>query len=280
VTLYQPYRKEFGETVTSPLASFVTPDDRQTDFTAVIFNDIHDNYALFDRLAEQVKDVPYDLVFFNGDCIADVQTEALAVRSLSRYNTGVGAMHVPVIYIRGNHETRGAYSLFLWDLLDKAGDGHSYGAFNLGDTRFVLLDCGEDKPDDHEAYFGLNDFTQYRKDQADFLRKELSSPAFRSAARRVLIHHIPVYGGGWFNPCRDYWGDILAGAKFDVCLNAHQHEYRYIPKGEEGNAFPVIIGGGADEQSATVMILRKQGRRMTLQVLNVRGETLLNLELR
>jgi endonuclease/exonuclease/phosphatase family metal-dependent hydrolase/predicted phosphodiesterase len=279
VTLYQSYQKEFGDTAVSRIAGFKTWDDKQTDFTALIFNDIHDHYALFDRLYEQVKNVPYDIVFFNGDCIADVQSEEAAVRSISHYNNGIGSMSVPGIYIRGNHETRGAYSLFLWNLLERVGGNHSYGAFNIGDTRFVLLDCGEDKQDDHPEYFGLNDFTQYRKDQAEFLRQEVASKAFKSATKRVLIHHIPVYGDMSFNPCRDYWGDMLAKARFDICLNAHMHRYQYIPKGEKGNLFPVIIGGGSNEKSATVMVLRKQGKQMTLQVLNAQGETLLMLDL-
>jgi endonuclease/exonuclease/phosphatase family metal-dependent hydrolase/Icc-related predicted phosphoesterase len=278
VTLYQPYKKEFGDTAISKIFNFKTLDDKQTDFTALIFNDIHDNYGLFDRLHEQVKDIPCDMVFFNGDCIADVQTEALAVRSISHYSEGIGATNVPSIYIRGNHETRGAYSLFLWNLLERRGE-HSYGAFNIGDTRFVVLDCGEDKPDDHPEYFGLNDFTQYRKDQAEFLRKEVASKEFKSAAKRVLIHHIPVYAGGKYNPCREYWGGILAKANFDICFNAHLHNFNYIPKGKEGNNFPVVIGGGNYDKNATVMVLSKKGKNMTLKVLNVNGETLLSLNL-
>jgi endonuclease/exonuclease/phosphatase family metal-dependent hydrolase/Icc-related predicted phosphoesterase len=280
VTLYQPYRKEFGDTAVSKIVSFKTLDDKQTDFTALIFNDIHDNYPLFNKLYEQVKDVRYDIAFFNGDCIADVQSEALAVRSIMHYSEGIGAASVPSVYIRGNHETRGAYSMFLWNLLERRGE-HSYGAFNIGDTRFVVLDCGEDKPDDHREYFGLNDFTQYRKDQAEFLKKEINSKEFKSAAKKVLIHHIPVYGMGneSFNPCRDYWGDMLSKAGFDICMNAHMHQYRYLPKGAAGNNFPVVIGGGNNDQSATVMVLSKKGKNMSLKVLNVHGETLLSLNL-
>jgi len=280
ITLYQPYRKEFGETATSQIASFTTFDDKKTDFTAVIFNDLHDSYPLFDKLYQQVKDIPYDIVFFNGDCIADVQSENIAINTISHYSKGIGADRVPSIYIRGNHETRGAYSPFLWNLLGMI-DGHSYGAFNIGDTRFVLLDCGEDKPDDHPVYYGLNDFTQYRKDQAAFLKKEIASKAFKSAAKRVLIHHIPIYGmrEESFLPCRDEWGDILAKAPFNISLNAHTHRFNHIAKGENGNNFPVVIGGGSNERGATVSILRKQGKQMTLTVLNVEGETLLSLDL-
>jgi len=280
ITLYEPYKKEFGETATSKIVSFTTFDDKKTDFTAVIFNDLHDIYPLFDKLCQVVKDVPYDIVFFNGDCIADVQSEEIAVRTISHYSRGIGADRVPSVYLRGNHETRGAYSPFLWNLLGMI-NGHSYGAFNVGDTRFVLLDCGEDKPDETEVYYGLNDFTQFRKDQAAFLKQEVASKAFKSATKRVLLHHIPVYGMGErpFVPCRDYWGGILAKAPFNICLNAHTHRFTHIAKGTEGNNFPVVIGGGNNEQSATVSILRKQGKQMTLTVLNSNGETLLTLNL-
>ena len=281
ITLYQPYKKEFGETAVSNISSFTTLDNKKTDFTAVIFNDLHDNYSLFDQLLRHVKNIPYDIVFFNGDCIADVQTENIAIRTISHYSRGIGADKVPSVYLRGNHETRGAYAPFLWNLLGKSGVDHSYGAFNIGDTRFVMLDCGEDKPDDTWVYYGLNDFTKFRKDQAEFLKKEIASKAFKSATKRVLLHHIPVYGMGErpFVPSRDLWGNILAKAPFDLCLNAHTHRFNPIAKGADGNNFPVVVGGGSNEQGATVMILRKQGKQMTLTVLNVNGETLLKLDL-
>jgi hypothetical protein len=161
------------------------------------------------------------------------------------------------------------------------GSEHSYGAFNIGDTRFVVLDCGEDKPDTTWVYYGLNDFTQFRKDQAAFLKKETASKAFKSAAKRVLIHHIPIYGmrEGAFVPSRNEWHSILAKAPFNICFNAHTHRFNHLPKGTDGNNFPVVVGGGNNEQSATVTVLRKQGKQMTLTVLNVNGETLLTLNL-
>ncbi|MDR2956500.1 MAG: metallophosphoesterase [Prevotella sp.] len=281
ITLYQPYHKEFGDTISTPVYSFTTWDDNKKDFTALIFNDIHDNYSLFDKLYTQVKDSGYDVVFFNGDCIADVQTEFNAVRSISHYCEGVGGYSIPTIFIRGNHETRGGYSMFLWNLLEKKGNSHSYGAFNLGDTRFVLLDCGEDKPDDHWVYYDMNDFTHYREDQARFLESEIKSDEFKNATKRVLIHHIPIYGKHLddYHPCKDIWEPILSKAKFNISLNAHTHRFEYIPIGEDKNVYPVIIGGGNNEKSVTVSVLQKKGKRMTLKVLNVQGEILQNLDL-
>lgn len=72
--------------------------------------------------------------------------------------------------MRGNHEIRNAYSIGLRDHYDYVGN-KTYGSFNWGDTRIVMLDCGEDKPDDHWVYYGLNDFTRLRNEQVDFLKK-------------------------------------------------------------------------------------------------------------
>lgn len=281
ITLYRPYSKEFGDTVRTPVSSFTTWDDNKKDFTVLIFNDIHDNYSLFDKLYAQVKGMNFDAVIFNGDCIADVQTENNAVRSISHYSEAVQGDKIPTIFVRGNHETRGAYSMFLWNLLEKKGGEHTYCGFNLGDTRFVLLDCGEDKPDDHWVYYDMNDFTHYREAQAEFLKQEIASKEYKKAAKRVLIHHIPLYSknGDKYNPCRDLWEPVLSKANFNISINAHTHRHEFIPKGQNGNNYPVMIGGGNNERSGTVSILQKVGNKLTLKVLNVNGENLLDVEL-
>ncbi|MDR1938715.1 MAG: metallophosphoesterase [Tannerellaceae bacterium] len=278
ITLYQAYKKEFGHTARSETYSFSLPAS-STDFTALIFNDLHKNKQVLNMLSEQIKGVRYDLVFFNGDCIDDPANEAESVDFLSLMNEKVHAETVPVFYLRGNHEIRNAYSIHLRKLFDYVGD-KTYAAFNWGDTRFVMLDCGEDKPDNTEVYYNLNDFNGLRNDQVAFLKKELTNREFKKATKKVLIHHIPIYGlGGSYNPCLELWGGLLSKAPFDICLNGHTHRYAYHPKGSEGNNYPVMIGGGNRPDAATVMILQKTGKTMTLKVLNTKGETLWNINL-
>lgn len=280
ITLYEAYKKEFGETACSEIRSFTMPASSSSDFTAVIFNDLHKNNQVFDLLAEQLKGINYDFVLFNGDCIDDPKNEAEAVRFLSYLNDGVGAGQVPVFYLRGNHEIRNAYSIQLRDLFDYVGD-KTYGAFNWGDTRFVMLDCGEDKPDSTWVYYNLNDFNELRREQVAFLQSELSGKEFKKAAKRILIHHIPIYGMSEksYLPCRDLWNDQLAKAPFNISINAHTHRYAYLPKGKDTNNFPVVIGGGNKPDNATVMILQKKNEKMTLTVLNTKGEKIQSLDL-
>lgn len=282
ILVYEPYYKAFGEMAISDFYTFTLPTEKQEDFTAVIFNDLHKQSKTLQALYRQVKDIPYDFVVFNGDCIDDPMSHAEATHFLKELNNTVGANKVPVFYIRGNHEIRGAFSIGLHYMFDYVGD-KTYSAFNWGDTRFVILDCGEDKPDSTAVYYDLNDFSQLREDQRAFLEKELKSEAFKKAKKRVLLHHAPVYGlvvdYTTYNPCLDMWGDLLEKAPFDVCLNAHTHQYAYHPKGSIGNNFPVVIGGGYDMNGATVMVLQKKGDQMNLKVLNTKGETILKIDL-
>ncbi len=272
---YRAYSKVFGETAVSELKSFTMPNGGNNDFTAVIFNDIHKQHRTFDALYDQVKGEKYDFVFFNGDCIDDPNNEDEAVFSLSYFNSKVGADRVPVFYLRGNHEIRNAYSIGLRGLFDYVGD-KTYGAFSWGDTRFVMLDCGEDKPDSTWVYYGLNDFTQLRNDQVGFLKEELASKAFKKADKRVLIHHIPIYGSASkrYNPCRELWGKLLDKAPFNVAINAHTHRYAFHEAGEDGQGYPVVVGGGYSMKGATVMVLTKKGKELRLKVLAPDGEVL------
>ncbi len=86
--------------------------------------------------------------------------------------------------------------------------------FSWGDTRFVVLDCGEDKPDDFWVYYGLNDFTKLRLDQKAFLEKELKSKEFKKARRHILINHIPIWGDkdvytDNYHPWTALWSPLL-----------------------------------------------------------------------
>lgn len=276
---YGAYKKVFGETAVSDFHTFTLPSSSDADFTALIFNDLHKHSETLKALFSQVKDLNYNFVVFNGDCIDDPANHNEATAFLSDLNETVGASDVPVFYLRGNHEIRNAYSIGLRTLFDYVGD-KTYGAFNWGDTRIVMLDCGEDKLDTHWVYYGLNDFTDLRNAQTAFLKEELASKAFKKAAKRVLIHHIPIYGNGdKYNPCLEMWGSQLAKAPFNVSINAHTHQYACHPKGSVGANFPVVIGGGYQMDGATVMVLQKKGKSMTLWVLNTKGDLVQELNL-
>ena len=273
---YQAYNKVFGNTAQSEFSEFTLPAPDSDNFTALVFNDLHQHPKTFRALCQQIQDIDYDFVVFNGDCVDDPASHEQATAFISELTEGVHGDCVPTFFMRGNHEIRNAYSIGLRDHYDYVGN-KTYGSFNWGDTRIVMLDCGEDKPDDHWVYYGLNDFTRLRNEQVDFLKKELASREFKKAEKRILIHHIPLYGNDYKNLCEDLWKPLLKKAPFNVSLNAHTHEYAYHPKGKLDNNFPVIVGGGYDMDSATVMVIEKKKGELRIKVLNTKGEILLNI---
>ena len=271
---YKAYSKKFGNIAQSNFHTFTIPEADTESFTAVIFNDLHQRANVFQALLKQVEKVDYDFVIFNGDCIDDPTNHEQATRFVKLLTEGVHGDRIPTIFIRGNHEIRNAYSIGLRKHFDYVG-GKTYGAFNWGDTRIVMLDCGEDKPDSTYVYYDMNDFTQLRHEQVGFLQKELKSKAFKKADKRILIHHIPFYGSN--NLCKDLWEPLLNKASFDVSLNAHKHKFAHHPKGSLGNNYPVIIGGGHLIENATVMILEKKKGKLRIKVLNTEGNVLLDI---
>ena len=274
--LYQAYKKIFGNTARSEFSEFTLPATNADSFTAIVFNDLHQHTKTFRALCKQIQHINYDFVVFNGDCVDEPVDHEQATSFICELTEGVHSDRVPTFFMRGNHEIRNAYSIGLRDHYDYVGN-KTYGSFNWGDTRIVMLDCGEDKPDSHWVYYDLNDFTQLRNEQVDFLKKELSAKEFKKAKKRILLHHIPLYGNDGKNLCAELWTKLLEKAPFDICLNAHTHKYAYHPKGELGNHFPVIIGGGYKMEGATVMILEKRKEELRVRVLNAKGETLLDI---
>lgn len=276
ILLYQAYKKIFGNTAQSAFSEFTLPATDTDSFTAIVFNDLHQHTKTFRALCKQIQNIDYDFVVFNGDCVDDPVDHEQATTFISELTEGVRGDRIPTFFMRGNHEIRNAYSIGLRDHYDYVGN-KTYGSFNWGDTRIVMLDCGEDKLDSLWVYYDLNDFTQLRNEQVDFLKNELSAKEFKKAKKRVLIHHIPIYGNYEKNLCEDLWTKLLEKAPFNVSLNAHTHKYAYHPKGELENNYPVIIGGGYKMDGATVMILEKKKDELKIKVLNAKGDVLLDI---
>lgn len=274
LTYKRAYETHFGDTLTTRFYKFRTPSDNDTDFTALVFNDLHQNSKAYEALLKKTAGIDYDFVIFNGDCLPEPRDRAHAIRMIHNVTDPVGGAEKPVIFIRGNHEIRDFYSVGMHSLIGYR-DGLTYGAFNWGDTRFVVLDLGEDKPDDTWVYYGLNDFTSLRNDQVRFLKEELRSRDFRKAARHILVSHIPVFANtDKYQPCTELFGSLLKGQPFDLALCAHVHETAFFEKGTVGASFPIFRGGGPSVEDCSVAVLTKRGKKLELSVLTPEGQLL------
>jgi hypothetical protein len=284
---FQAYKVDFGPEQVSETVSFRTLPAPAQGVTTIVFNDLHNDTNLFGKLRAAVGETSFDFSVFNGDCFADPSNAVQAQAVLAGYTEGIQADRRPVFFLRGNHETRGAYARQLPSLLDWPG-GKPYFAFSAGPVRFVMLDLGEDKPDDHTAYSGLVDFTRFRHEQTEWLKGEVASREYRKAAWRVLVYHIPLYRErasavatnaaaqpkavvrpDW----QETWLRLLK--KADLAINGHTHVRAFYPAGTIGNPYPVYVGGGPKTNLATVMILDADKHQLKLRVLDCAGQEVL-----
>lgn len=283
VDLLMKHAYEFhtGDTLRTPLYSFRTPAVDQSDFTCVVFNDLHENQDTYNFLCDTLRKagIAPDFVVFNGDCLPEPYDREHAIRMIHNLADPIGGAQVPIFFIRGNHEIRNFYSAGMHRLIGYPND-KTYGGISWGDTRFMVLDCGEDKPDDHREYAGFNDFTRLRAEETDFIRQELKSAAFRKAKRRILISHIPIFGNDdKYQPCRDAWAPLLKSQPFSLAVFAHTHQFKYAGRDLEGATFPVLNGAGPRTDRATVTILQKKGNTLHLKVLSKNPENCIDTDL-
>jgi hypothetical protein len=134
-----------------------------------------------------------DLLVLNGDvanhcAYSEYLGVALAIAA------GITRGQCPTVYARGNHEPRGVYAEDLAQYTPTA-NGKSYYTFRVGSVWGMVLDCGEDKNDDHEEYGGTVCFHAFRLAETDFLRKVIANADREYAApgvkHRLVISHVP-----------------------------------------------------------------------------------------
>ena len=283
VDLLMKHAYEFhtGDTLRTQFYSFRTPAQNQQDFTCVVFNDLHANQNTYEFLCDTLRKegISPDFIVFNGDCLPEPYDRDHALRMIHNLADPIGGAETPIFFIRGNHEIRNYYSAGMHRLIGYPND-KTYGGISWGDTRFVVLDCGEDKPDDHREYAGFNDFTQLRAEESEFIKQELKSQAFKKAKRHILIGHIPVFGNDdKYQPCRDAWAPLLKSQPFDVAIFAHTHRFRFEKKGLEGTNYPVVNGDGPNIKGAAVVILKKTGNKLHLKTLSKNPEHCIDIDL-
>jgi len=185
-----PYLVDYGATVESDAFTFTTLDPGKAAFAFLMWNDIHDDSRQLEAMFNDVSWDGVDFTVLNGDIINDfLRTDQLFRGS---YDACVNrfAKTLPMVFVRGNHETRGPMARRLADYFP-GRNRRFYWSFDHGPAHFVVLDSGEDKPDDDKEYAGLVDFTPYRQEQAEWLRADLASDAARRAKFRIVLSHQP-----------------------------------------------------------------------------------------
>ncbi len=251
----QPYSVTYGGTTASDIYDFSVLDPARSSYSFIVLNDLHDKVPIMKKLLAHAAKKPYDFVLLNGDIINDPKSEQHVIDVFLRPAGELFAARIPFFFVRGNHEVRGRHARPLKRYLRNADQDYYY-AFSHGPVRFVILDSGEDKPDDHPAYSGLADFDRYRSLQARWLEREVTTTAFRTARYRIALTHIPIVGSAKRHgtiDCGRKWGDLLNKGKLDLYITAHLHRHALLEPAPGVHDYPVVIGGAPAEGRATLI---------------------------
>lgn len=208
----------------------------------IVLNDIHGKADYMTRLCKSVDFSKLGFVAFNGDMSSSVESGEQLFKAYLDASVSLFATGTPILFTRGNHETRGVFADSLGDYFP-GQDGRFYGIYRYGDVCILLLDCGEDKPDDHAEYNGLADYDAYRTEECEWLKRAVCSDEFLSASARIVLLHIPPMAEAWHGSVHlnELFVPVLNEAGIDLMLCGHDHAYSFRPAGEQGAQFPIVV---------------------------------------
>jgi acid phosphatase type 7 len=164
-----------------------------------------------------------------------------------------------------------------------------YYAFRSGPLAVLVMDTGEDAPDDTEHFGGMVAFQQMQRRQAEWLRGVVREPWFREAPHKVLFCHIPL----WFtrdifpkyrrwechHACREMWESTLVDAGVKLVVSGHTHDFRWMPA-KDGQPISQLIGGGPQPKYATFIEGKATREKLTLKMTKLDGTVAADVELK
>ncbi|MGC4003131.1 MAG: FN3 domain-containing metallophosphoesterase family protein [Pirellulales bacterium] len=258
VNFKNAYRIERGDVIAADAASFKTLNSRADAIRFVVWNDTHDRADTLAAFHEQTDKLRPDFMLWNGDVSNDISREEQFTSLFLSPGKGLPyAARTPLMLVRGNHDMRGAAARMIGRYTD-APEGRSYYSFRHGPVAFLVLDTGEDKPDEHPVYAGLNDFCAFRHAQAEWLAREIEKPELKSAPHKVLFCHIPLAwikptaAGDWCADAKAKWHDLLVKAGVTLVMSGHTHQHAHLPP-VEGRPYHQLVGGGPNLKDATII---------------------------
>ncbi len=260
-----------GKTVESEKIAF-GGEEKQDDIKALSISDIHG------MTNEMMKSVSYfeekpDIIFMIGDISSELVYKSGFISEILGNAAVLSGGEVPVVYVRGNHETRGEFASQMIQYFPTS-TGEYYFTFDFGGASFLVLDSGEDKEDDHKEYSGLVDFSSYREKELKWINS-FEKEDFDGKYKIVLCHH-PLIDTEYFG--KD-WETPLKNLEMDLVVGGHYHESRFV----DGDLPRLIDGGKHDDAEgngswAATMLYLKDGK-ISVKTINLDGETILSEEI-
>ena len=265
---FHPYKIVYGDSIASRWESFTTVPEKMDSSSFVIINDGHDDAQKVARLLGRSQLEKTDAVIYLGDMTSYIDNADVPYKGFIDVSVDMFARNKPFIAVRGNHETRGNMGRDYGNYVARPG-GRFYNIYYYGETALIVLDTGEDKPDTHPVYGGINRFDEYRREQARWLEEEVKSKRFRKTRNRIVLMHIPPIIPGEDNSPEGHavkelsqlFIPIFNKAKIDLVLSGHTHRQYVLLSKLSGNIFDIVIN---DNKSVVDLKSGKDGIRVKI----------------
>lgn len=184
----KPYFTDYGEVERHEFA--FRPVRAKASINVVNLADAHS------AVEEPIRSGSYfgdrlDLLVLNGD-IPNHSGDINHFKAIYQIAGGITGGRVPCVFSRGNHDLRGIYAEQLADYTPTA-NGRSYFTFRTGPVWGIVLDAGEDKPDDHPEYGHTICCEAFRREEEAFLDRVLKERPWRDAPIRLIVSHHPFH---------------------------------------------------------------------------------------
>ena len=229
VVKLKAYWPDKGLAIESSIAQFTTLDPRRPTVSFAVVTDTHEDVARIRALNKRIDWTTAEFLVHTGDSFHWLESEDQLFRNwLEPTVAGLGPGR-PLMYARGNHELRGPFARQLFDYVPTV-EGRFYFAREAGPVHLLVLDTGEDKPDDTNVYADLNRTRAYRAAELAWLRDHVRSSAhLQSAPFRVIAMHQPRWG--WLADGNQAWIDAANDARVDLVIAGHTHRFSYTAPG-------------------------------------------------
>ena len=242
----KPYRSEVGE-IEEYTSAFrpVDPDKERINIYNIA--DAHNRVdgpinagKYFERTGEEL-----DLLLLNGD-IPNHSGDVAYFEAIHRIAAGVTGGEIPVVFARGNHDTRGVCAELIEDYTP-TDNGVSYYTFRLGPVWGIVMDCAEDKPDDHVEYAHTICCEDFRRRETRWLEAlcNAEKPEYSDGGikYKIVVVHNPFTERR--NPPFDieedtfaHWASLLReNVKPHLMICGHVHKCYVTYPGGERDAF-------------------------------------------
>ncbi|MBQ8858325.1 MAG: metallophosphoesterase [Clostridia bacterium] len=195
-----------------------------------------------------------DLLVLNGD-IPNHSGDIAYFTTIHEIAAELTDGEIPVVFSRGNHDTRGIYAEKIEDHTP-TDCGRSYFTFRVGHVWGMVLDCGEDKPDGNAEYGHTICCADFRRRETRFIRDVIARAGEEyeqeGVRNRLVISHVPF--AEKFEPPFNIEEDTYAEwcrllrehVKPQLMLCGHMHRAYISPVGGErdhkGQPCPVVVG--------------------------------------